>query len=243
VSKPGWIFKAEALKIRELWALPAYTYNYILMAGSGVFITFEGSEGCGKSTQIGRIADFLCQKGLEVITLREPGGTPVGEAIRHLLKHDAAAAAMTPETELLLFAASRAQLVREAIRPALDRGAVVLCDRFLDSTTVYQGVARALDMTDVTAVNNVAIGGLLPNLTLLFDLDAAEGRRRAERRAGPIDRMEQEGGIFYDAVRQGYLALAQADEGRFAIIDASGSEAQVEASIKEILQERIHGLF
>jgi len=104
-------------------------------------------------------------------------------------------------------------------------------------------VARALDMTDVTAVNNFAIGGLLPNLTLLFDLDAAEGRRRAERRAGPIDRMEQEGGIFYDAVRQGYLALAQADEGRFAIIDASGSEAQVEASIKEILQERIHGLF
>jgi len=213
------------------------------MAGSGVFITFEGSEGCGKSTQIGRIAGFLRQKGLEVITLREPGGTSVGEAIRHLLKHDAAAAGMTPEAELLPFAASRAQLVREAIRPALERGAVVLCDRFLDSTTVYQGVARALTMTDVTSINNFAIGGLLPDLTFLFDLDTAEGRRRAERRIGPADRMEQEGGKFYDAVRQGYLELAQAGEGRFAIIDASAREEQVEESIKKIIRERIHGLF
>jgi dTMP kinase len=112
------------------------------MASSGLFITFEGSEGCGKSTQIRRIAGLLSAMGCEVITLREPGGTPIGESIRNLLQYDETAGAMTPEAELLLFAASRAQLVREVIRPALERGAVVLCDRFLDSTTVYQGVAR-----------------------------------------------------------------------------------------------------
>jgi dTMP kinase len=210
------------------------------MAGKGLFITFEGSEGCGKSTQIGRLASRLRDAGREVVLLREPGGTPIGEQIRHLLQYDESAGAMTPEAELLLFAASRAQLVREVIRPAIERGAVVLCDRFLDSTTVYQGVARALDRGDVAAVNAFAVGGTLPDLTLLLDLDAAEGRRRAASRKGPVDRMEQEGEEFYEAVRRGYLELAEASPGRFAVIDASGNEASVESLISAALAERFN---
>ena len=216
-------------------------YDFHLMAGKGLFITFEGSEGCGKSTQIGRLAARLRDAGREVVLLREPGGTPIGEQIRHLLQYDESAGAMTPEAELLLFAASRAQLVREVIRPAMERGAVVLCDRFLDSTTVYQGVARALDRRDVAAVNAFAVGGTLPDLTLLLDLDAAEGRRRAASRKGPVDRMEQEGEAFYEAVRRGYLELAEASPGRFAVIDASGNEASVESLITAALAERFNG--
>jgi len=213
------------------------------MASTGLFITFEGSEGCGKSTQIGRLAARLRDQQREVVQLREPGGTPIGEQIRNLLQYDATASAMAPEAELLLFAASRAQLVREVIRPALQRGAVVLCDRFLDSTTVYQGVARALSLSDVAAINDFAIGGTLPDLTLLLDLDAAEGRRRAAIRKGPVDRMEQEGDDFYEAVRRGYLELAQGDPKRFAIIDASASEEVVEKAVTAVLKERFKDQF
>ena len=208
------------------------------MAQAGLFITFEGSEGCGKSTQIRRMAEFLESLGNEVVVLREPGATPIGESIRNLLQYDAAASAMTPEAELLLFAASRAQLVREVIRPALTRRAVVLCDRFLDSTTVYQGVARDLDSGEVSRINDFAVGGTLPDLTLLLDLDAAEGRRRAATRNGPADRMEQERESFYEAVRQGYLKLAAENAGRFAVIDASSDEERVESAIKKVLLER-----
>lgn len=213
------------------------------MASKGLFITFEGSEGCGKSTQIRRIASTLSALGREVISVREPGGTSIGESIRNLLQYDESAAGMTPEAELLLFAASRAQLVREVIRPALERGAVVLCDRFLDSTTVYQGVARALSRSDVAVINEFAIGGTRPHLTLLLDLDAAEGRRRAAVRKGPVDRMEQEGDDFYEAVRRGYLELAQGDPKRFAIIDASPSEEVVEEAVTAMLKERFQEVF
>lgn len=213
------------------------------MAGKGLFISFEGSEGCGKSTQIGRLAARLHEAGREVVLLREPGGTPIGEQIRNLLQYDAAAAAMTPETELLLFAASRAQLVREVIRPAVARRAVVLCDRFLDSTTVYQGVARALDRKDVAAINAFAVGETLPDLTLLLDLDAAEGRRRAASRKGPVDRMEQEKEEFYEAVRRGYLALAAENRERIAVIDAAADIDAVEVLITNVLKEHCHGLF
>jgi len=213
------------------------------MAGKGLFISFEGSEGCGKSTQIGRLAARLRDARREVVLLREPGGTPIGEKIRDLLQYDASAAAMKPETELLLFAASRAQLVREVIRPAVARGAVVLCDRFLDSTTVYQGVARALDRKDVAAINAFAVGETLPDLTLLLDLDAAEGRRRAASRKGPVDRMEQEKEEFYEAVRHGYLALAEEHKGRIAVINASAGIDTVEELIIGALKEHCHGLF
>jgi dTMP kinase len=213
------------------------------MAGKGLFISFEGSEGCGKSTQIGRLAARLRDARREVVLLREPGGTPIGEKIRDLLQYDASASAMKPETELLLFAASRAQLVREVIRPAVARGAVVLCDRFLDSTTVYQGVARALDRKDVAAINAFAVGETLPDLTLLLDLDAAEGRRRAASRKGPVDRMEQEKEEFYEAVRHGYLALAEEYKGRIAVINASAGIDAVEELIIGALKEHCHGLF
>lgn len=212
------------------------------MAGKGLFISFEGSEGCGKSTQIGLLATRLREVGREVVVIREPGGTPIGERIRDLLQYDESAAAMTPEAELLLFAASRAQLVREVIRPAVDRGAVVLCDRFLDSTTVYQGVARALDRNEVASINAFAVGGTLPDLTLLLDLDAAEGRRRAASRKGPVDRMEQEKQGFYEAVRRGYLALAEENAGRIAVIDASADIAAVELLITAAMKEHCHGL-
>jgi dTMP kinase len=208
------------------------------MAKTGLFITFEGSEGCGKSTQIRRIAEKLRTLGREVITLREPGATPIGEQIRNLLQYDDAASAMTPEAELLLFAASRAQLVREVIRPGLERGAVVLSDRFLDSTTVYQGVARELPEDDVAAINFFAVGGTLPDLTLLLDLDAAEGRRRASLRKGRADRMENEGGEFYEAVRRGYIELARAHPARFLVIDATPDEQAVEASIEAAIMNR-----
>jgi dTMP kinase len=209
----------------------------------GLFISFEGGEGCGKSTQIRRLADRLGGAGREVLALREPGGTPIGERIRNLLQHDAEAASMTSEAEILLFAASRAQLVREVIRPALAKGLVVLCDRFLDSTTVYQGVARRLDRGRVAAINDFAVGETLPDLTLLLDLDAEEGCRRASRRNGPSDRMEGEKQEFYEAVRRGYLELAKQEPRRFAVIRADGDEESVGASIESTLRDRCHGLF
>src|SRR5690242_4897615 len=134
----------------------------------GVFITFEGTEGSGKSTQISLLAEHLRSQGRRVWTLREPGGTPIGEEIRHTLKHSAVNHAMTPETELLLMNASRAQLVREVIRPALAEGEVVLCDRFHDSTVAYQGYGRGLDLRHVQDVIELAVGGLRPALTILL---------------------------------------------------------------------------
>jgi len=212
------------------------------MASRGWFITFEGSEGCGKSTQIRRLSSMIRNSGREVILLREPGGTPIGEKLRHLLQHDESAGAMTPETELLLFAASRAQLVREVVRPALQRGAAVLCDRFLDSTTVYQGVARALDPIKVSLINDFAVCGTLPDLTLLLDLPVEEGSRRSLERGGPADRMEQESLSFFEAVRAGYLELAQKYPGRISLIDAAPDEASVAKFIEQVIKERCHGL-
>lgn len=206
-------------------------------------ITFEGGEGCGKSTQISRLSGRLRSAGREVLVLREPGGTPVGERIRNLLQHDEQANSMTPEAEILLFAASRAQLVREVIRPALANGTVVLCDRFLDSTTVYQGVARALDRKLVASINDFAVEGTIPDLTFLLDLDAEEGCRRAARRGGPVDRMEAEKREFHEAVRRGYLELAEVFPRRFAVIRAEGDMDSVATLIERTLRERCYGIF
>jgi dTMP kinase len=212
------------------------------MATRGLFITFEGGEGTGKSTQIRLLADWFASLGRAVVILREPGGTPVGESIRNLLQYDRSASAMTPEAELLLFAASRAQLTREVIHPALERGAVLLCDRYLDSTTVYQGVARALDPRDVAAVNRFAVGDRLPDLTLLLDLEVGEGLRRAALRGGPEDRMEGQPEAFYQSVRRGYLDLAASEPERFAVIDAAGTEEKVALRVRESVEGRCHGL-
>lgn len=207
----------------------------------GKLITFEGSEGCGKSTQVALLAKALESAGNEVIVLREPGGTHIGERLRHLLKHDAEALHMCPETELLLFTASRAQLVREVIRPALAEGKYIICDRFLDSTTVYQGMARHLSREIVESINTLAVGETLPDLTIILDLSAQTGLQRVHYRPGnEPDRMEQEDLAFYESVRNGYLTLAteSPEENRFFIVDAGDSMESVHQKILGELTRR-----
>jgi dTMP kinase len=188
----------------------------------GLFITFEGTEGGGKSTQIVRLADRLLALGLEVRQLREPGGTPIGEEVRHILKHSHANHAMTAETELLLMNACRAQLVREVIRPALAAGEVVLCDRFHDSTVAYQGYGRGLDLTEVRRVIDFAIGKLRPALTfyLRVSIEVSEARRAA-RGAAVRDRFEEADREFFRRVEQGYEAIAASERERVRAIDAA----------------------
>ncbi|MBX9578079.1 MAG: dTMP kinase [Chthoniobacterales bacterium] len=216
------------------------TANCQLRTGSakqrGLFITFEGSEGCGKSTQITRLAERLRQKNpdRELVILREPGGTALGEQVRQVLQYMDPSVSIVPEAELLLFAASRAQLVREVIQPALERGAIVLCDRFFDSTTVYQGVARALDPKQVEMINYFSVGGVIPDMTFLLDMEAAQGRERMKQRNAQstvVDRMEQEPEAFYEAVRQGYLTLAKEEKKRILVIDAAASVEEVSKKI------------
>ena len=198
----------------------------------GLFITFEGSEGVGKTTQMKRLAAKLRARGERVVLSREPGGTPLGEKIRHLLKHAECGWTMVPRTEVLLFAASRAQHVEELIRPNLGRGKVVMSDRYLDSTTVYQGVARAIGPTEVSAINRFAIDGLLPDLTVWIDLEPEIGFRRIQSRNSELpDRMEQEKMEFYRAVRKGYRELANSEPGRFLVVDGAQTPEEVEEAI------------
>ena len=201
------------------------------MGKSGLFITFEGSEGCGKSTQIRLLAEALRRKGPEPLLLREPGGTAVGEVIRNLLQHAPEGKALVPEAELLLFAASRAQLVREVIRPALDAGRTVICDRFLDSTTVYQGVARNIPVGVTGRLHAFAVGVCLPDITFLLDLDRKAARARLENRGQAADRIEGESEAFFEAVRRGYLELAAREPARIRVIDASGTPEEIAAVI------------
>lgn len=190
----------------------------------GLFITFEGTEGSGKSTQIKRLADRISALGHQVVVLREPGGTPIGEEIRHLLKHSSANHAMTPEAELLLMNAARAQLVREVVRPALAAGKVVLCDRFFDSTLVYQGYGRGLDLVEVRRIINYAVGDTLPDLTLLLrvPLAVSEQRRAARQAQSPErDRFEETDRGFFQRVEEGYDNLGASEGDRVRTIDAT----------------------
>ena len=207
----------------------------------GIFITFEGTEGGGKSTQIQFLAERLRQPGRVVRVLREPGGTPVGEEIRHTLKHSEANRAMTSEAELLLMNASRAQLVREVIRPALAAGEMVLCDRFYDSTTAYQGYGRQLDLAQVKAVIDFAVGPTRPDLTLLLDVpvEVSESRRQL-RQAGAADpaqrdRMEESGRAFFERVQKGFHAIAAAEPRRVRIVDATREVATVSEDIWRVV--------
>jgi len=209
----------------------------------GLFVTFEGSEGCGKSTQIRRLAAWLVENGHACLTTREPGGTAAGDRIRDLLQHAPEGHGLVPEAELFLFAASRAQLVREVIRPALERGDVVISDRFHDSTDVYQGAARRLPADMTRTVNAFAIDGTLPDVTFLLDMDAGEAHRRIAGRDRPADRMEREPLSFYQAVRDGYLRAAAAEPGRFTLLDATRSEEQLADEIRAILLGKFHGFF
>ena len=209
----------------------------------GLFVTFEGSEGCGKSTQIRHLSAWLRETARPCLTTREPGGTAAGDRIRDLLQHAPEGHALVPEAELLLFAASRAQHVREVIRPALARGEVVISDRFHDSTNVYQGVARQLEPQMTGTINGFAIGDTLPDVTFLLDMDAAEAHRRIAQRDQPADRMESEPLAFYQAVRQGYLRAAADEPARFVVLDAARPEEQLAAQIRDILNEKFHGFF
>lgn len=205
----------------------------------GKFISFEGSEGCGKSTQIQKVASWLRERGVEVLLTREPGGTAIGERIRDLLQHDRAGEGMTPECELLLFAASRAQLVREVIAPALEAGKWVLADRFYDSTYVYQGVARGLDREMIGHLRDFVVGEIRPELTVLLDLDAEVGISRARADTlGLYDRIEQEAISFFELVRSGFLDLAEAEPERIVVIDAQSALDVVFSSLCDLLQTR-----
>ena len=205
---------------------------------TGTLFTFEGSEGSGKSTQIELLADELEGMGHEVVVTREPGGTEIGEEIRHLLIHNTSGRNMAPETELLLFAAARAQLVRETILPALDTGKIVLCDRFLDSTTVYQGAARSISTDPVSYINRFAVGNVIPDLTFILDVPAEESISRVRRRVSDLpDRMEQENIDFYNKVREGYLLLARSLPERFHVMDGTRPKADLqEETLKTVLE-------
>jgi dTMP kinase len=205
------------------------------------FITFEGSEGCGKSTQVQRLAKRLEKLGLPFLVTREPGGTTIGESIRELLQFAPQSATMTPETELLLFEASRSQLVREVIKPALESGKCVIADRFFDSTTVYQGVARKLDRKIVQQLNAFAIGDCVPDITFLLDVDLKVARARMHQPRRP-DRMEQQSDDFYEQVRDGYQELARSQRDRVVAIDGRQTPDEIENQIWKTLAERFPNL-
>ena len=191
----------------------------------GIFLAFEGGEGTGKTTQLRVLADELAGRGLEVVVTYEPGDTPVGARLRELLLDPATS--VTAQTEALLYAADRAEHVANVIAPALARGAVVITDRYIDSSIAYQAYGRGLDVGEVTRASVWATGGLLPDLTLLLDLPPEDGLRRARGRGGRADRLEAEAMDFHTRVREAFLALAAADPGRYAVIDAAGAPDQV----------------
>ena len=205
----------------------------------GLFITFEGTEGCGKSTQAGLLAERLRALGHRVRTLREPGGTPIGEEIRHTVKHSKDNAAMTAQTELLLMNASRAQLVREVIRPALAAGEIVVCDRFYDSTTAYQGYGRQLDLKMVHAVIDVAVGEVKPNLTLLLHVPAEVSAERLHSRQTSLpfvrDRIEEADRKFFERVAHGFGVIASAEPQRVRFINGAQPVEVVCQTIWEIV--------
>jgi dTMP kinase len=206
------------------------------------FITFEGSEGCGKSTQVQRLTVRLDRAGVPHLITREPGGTEIGETIRELLQFSPQGVGMTPPTELLLFEASRSQLVREKIKPALEQGLCVISDRFFDSTTVYQGVARKLDRQIVEQLNAFAIGDCRPDATFVLDVDPAIAHSRMRHIARRPDRMEQESTEFYEQVREAYRELAAREPNRIVLIDGSRPEDNIEDEIWEIISRRFPAL-
>jgi dTMP kinase len=206
----------------------------------GLFITFEGTEGCGKSTQVELLAERLRALGHRVCVLREPGGTPIGEELRRTLKHSKVNVTMTYETELLLMNASRAQLVRETIRPALAVGEIVLCDRFYDSTTAYQGYGRGLDLALVKSVIDFAVGDTRPNLTLLLHVPPEVSAERLQSRQSTLpfvrDRIEEGDKYFFERVAQGYEAIAAAEPNRVRVVSGAGAIEVVCENIWELVR-------
>jgi dTMP kinase len=203
-----------------------------------MFITFEGPEGSGKSSQVIRLAEALQQQGWSVVTTREPGGTPIGDEIRACVHH-VGHSAMAPEAEFLLYSASRAQLVQEVIRPSLAAGQVVLCDRFADSTLAYQGYGRQLDLAALQTITHFATGGLQPHLTLLLDLAVEHGLARRQQGGLEMNRLDLEKLDFHQRVRQGYLQLAQTEPARWVILDADRTPEAVFADVLQVVLSRL----
>ena len=206
------------------------------------FITFEGIEGSGKTTQIQLLSDYFEDRGIDHLLTREPGGTPIGDQIRRLVL-DPRNSAMTPVCELLLYAAARAQHVDQVIRPALDAGRLVLCDRFKDATFAYQGYGRAIPLDLIDALHDLKTLSLRPDLTLLFDIDAGLALKRARERehGGSQDqtRFEQEDLAFHERVRSGYLEMSRQEPARFAVLDARGSVDAVHLRVIETIAKHL----
>jgi dTMP kinase len=211
----------------------------------GLLISFEGTEGCGKSTQIPLLASRLQAAGRAVKLVREPGGTPIGEEIRHTLKHSAANHSMTAEAELLLMNASRAQLVREVIRPALAAGEIILCDRFYDSTTAYQGYGRGLNLKLIQKVIDFAVGDTRPQVTLLLHVPAEVSQARLASRQSTLpfvrDRIEEADRSFFERVVKGYRVLAEAEPERVKLIDAVDTVEAVHEKIWKQIKPWLKG--
>lgn len=196
----------------------------------GLFIVFEGGEGAGKSTQVGLLRDALIAQGREVVVTREPGGTPAAEAIRALVL-DPANAGLDSRAEALLFAAARAEHVAALIRPALDRGAVVVCDRYIDSSVAYQGLGRDLGAEKIREISAWATENLFPDLTVVLDIDPAIGLARAGQVSEAPDRMESEDLSFHQMVREAFLSAAASDADRYLVLDATGDPADIHKKI------------
>jgi len=199
---------------------------------TGLFITFEGGDGAGKSTQAELLGAWLGERGHEVVRTREPGGTRLGAEVRQLLLHGGEAIGdVDPRAEALLYAADRAQHVAKVVRPALERGAIVVQDRYIDSSLAYQGAGRVLDLAEVRGISEWAAGGLWPDLTVLLDLDPDAAAARRRTRGGAADRLEAEAAEFHAAVRGGFLELAQEDPDRYLVLDAAQPADALNAAI------------
>jgi len=204
-----------------------------------MFITFEGIDYSGKSTQCQLLSEFLKGKGFDVLSLREPGGTEISEKIRNILL-DNNSAGMTPMSEFLLYSAARAQLVSEIIQPALKSGKTVICDRFYDSSTAYQGFGRGLGLKNVETINKISTGGLEPNLTIIVDITVEKSIERLKLAGQLTDRIESEGAKFFEIVRQGYLQLAAYEKERIKVVNGSDDINSVKRRILEIVVTRFN---
>jgi dTMP kinase len=203
-----------------------------------MFVTFEGSEGSGKSTQILLLAGYLRGQGYDILTTREPGGTAIGEQVRSCL-HDVANELMTPAAEVLLYSASRAQLVSEVIRPALAAGRIVLSDRYADSTLAYQGYGRQLDLGTLRTITNFATGGLKPGLTIFLDVNVQAGIERRTVGGDELNRMDLQALAFYERVRAGYLEMAAEDPTRWQVVDANRSVEAIQKDVRRLVEARL----
>ncbi|MCA9969815.1 MAG: dTMP kinase [Anaerolineales bacterium] len=203
-----------------------------------MFITFEGPEGSGKTSQIRLLAGYLRLGGYDVVETREPGGTAIGDQIRACL-HDVRNTEMAAEAEILLYSASRAQLVRQVIRPALARGQIVLCDRFADSTLAYQGYGRLLPLDQLKQITSFATGALRPDLTFLLDIDVERGLARRRANDEEMNRLDLETVAFHQRVRRGYHALIAADPARWLVVDADRPVDAVQADLRRLLQAQL----